>query len=467
MSVNIGTESDPYYVDLGAVPAAPAGAISPAVIPEATPLNTANATTLSKSAAQSLPTLPNASNPSLSGLQLSQAADISQGILYSQLMLAQQSYADTVNQILDAWNQQIEIQAELNKEAALKKNILDNTIEWQRLQQTNVEQGIKAQQVDIAGASQEQKLQAAGIYSTNENFINWFNTASTQEKANYLNENGEMMVANYLSKINDPAIQNADLAKAVMPYYTTVMMETLVVNPLATDITTRPANLSELGVNLGISLPDQLQALTTPSIIPGIVNPQINLLLPMMMYTSAAEAALGLYRDRKDGIEKGGDKKIEDDFVDEFGKRTLANTENTDSWLRYKEPNYEKLTPEQQAAVVAAANLLALTTVLIFDVKAQGANSNLSVEEFNSLLQQGVPNREVLNNVIGQINTIFTTIAQKSIEQVGQYYNFIADFINGARLNRFHLDDLRNFGNAIVLATSEIGIADRAPRMRD
>lgn len=474
MGVNIGNGSDPDNIGQNpySTPTDGTALSIPISTGGITPADAANASTLSKSTALLEGEISPASNPVLSQspssnlyTAISDAAKTT--VMAQTLMAIQESYARTVNDILDNWNEQIAITNEQNKAAALRSNILNNTINAQRLQDDVVQQGIQKDSIQKDTIKKAETLQELNKptsqqvhLSTNQNFNDWWNKASSTEKSSYLNEHGQKMVASYLEKINDPIIQNSDLAKTVMPLYVMVIAQTQIINPLAADITMR-SPLTDYGT--GTSLVDQLGNITVPAILNTI--PEVNLLLPGVMFSSAAEASLGLFGKQREILNTGGERKIDDKFVDEFGKRTLANTKNTDSWLRFKESSYENLSDGQKSAIQTCVNLMALTSVLIFDVKSQGAGSNLSKEEFNDILTSGIPGRDVLNQVVTQLNAIFTEVKEKGESEFDQYRYFVEDFISGAGLNRYNLNDLKDFSEVLNYAYQEIRPSDRAVRM--
>lgn len=437
MSINIGIGSDPGSQGTQNLEAF--GAVAP-VAPTSGEAATTDIMQLS-SLAQSESTLqavaPNAGNPTLS-------ANVAATLLAFDLLNQQAAVSQA---ILDNWTKQIQVQAQLSAENNIRNIILQDTLQQQRLQSDIENENVKENLVNAqAGASTNA--------SSATNFNEWWNSASGVDKSNYLDTNGDRMIGAYLDTHNDAAIQNSDLAKGGLPAFIETMKETLVVNPMAVELTMRTSDM----MSGQSSLTSELLGITLPPSINDI--PQINLFLPITMYNSAVGATLGLYG-KYGAAGEVDEKSIDEQFVKELAKKTLKNIENTAGWLFNKQPGFGQLSQDQQQSIVFAANLLALTTVLIFDVKAQGAASNLSPEEYASMLKNGNPDEPILNAVLGRINLMFAELDKKKPDEAQAYKDFVNNFIVAAQLHRFNIDDLRDFSKVLLYANNTVSEAER------
>lgn len=440
MGINIGVGSDPG--SQGTINLEGSGAVAP-VAPGAAPLspttNIMELSSIAPSGSASPSAAPEASSPALSA-----AVDSASRIAYA-LVTTQSEIANT---ILDNWAKQIQVQAAISEENYKRDLIKQEAIEKQDQQSAMVKENVEANQL-------KEQTTGSATMSAGPNFTDWWNRSSSVDKSNYLNTNGDRMIGAYLDTHNDAAIQNSDLAKGGIPAYVEMMRETLIVNPMAIDLAMR----SSADLGSGSTLADELKNLGLPPSLMDI--PQINLMLPFPLYASAIGTTLGLYGKMGAGADSSNQTEITRKFVDELAKKTLKNTETTDSWLRFKDPGFAQLPQDLQQSVVVAANLLALTTVLIFDIKAQGSASNLSPEEYASLLKNGNPDDPVLNMVLGRINSLFAQLEKSKPGEAEGYRDFVNNYIVAAQLQRFNIEDLMNFSNVLLYANSSIGEAER------
>lgn len=428
MGINIGVGSDPGSQEVINFEAA--GAAAPtSPVKDTLTTDIMQLSTIAQSDSASSSAAPAAGSPTLSASLESSFFD------HAIIDTAYLEQARVVNEILDNWTKQIQEEAQLSAESNKRSITLQNVLKDQRLESDVQAQNVKDQQIGATGTSN-------------------FHQLSPADKSSYIETNGDQMIGTYVDAHNDAVIQNSDLAKGGIPAFQ-AMKEVLVANPLSIDLAMRAPHTMDSQATLA----EQLSSLVIPSALSEI--PQINLFLPMLMYTSAAGAAFGLYGKQGAAGEEPNEAAIDEKFVTEFGKKTLINTENTESWLLYRQPGFEQLPQDQQQAVVLGANLLALTAVLIFDVKAQARASNLSPEEFQSMLANGNPDNPVINTVLGRINSMFVELEKSKPNEVDGYKNFVNSFITSAQLKRFNIDDLRDFSRVLLYANNTISEAER------
>ncbi len=352
------------------------------------------------------------------------------------------SYNETVNSILDSWNKQIAEDAQAAQEDANHRAIQDDALKYQRDQQ-----GVNKDKIE-SDTVKDSYTKDTG------NFMAYWESASPAQKSQFSDSFGEQSIKTYLSGATDPVEQNASVQKMIPVISALFVTEMMDVNPLATDITMRPV--------------DKTDSSATPDILaspPGALQdiPQVNMMLPIPMFINAAEASLSVFERNKGVQGKGSKQDIDEQFVNEFAKKTLERTNNMGGLIADKNPQYGMLPENQKSAVDNGASLVALTTVLIFDVKSQAQFSNLSPEEFGSLLKNGVPGNDLLTQVTQAINNGLASIT--NMDQRVDFVSFLLDYMDRARTST--VKDLKNFSSALLYATAEIGSNVRTVNVPD
>jgi len=378
-------------------------------------------------------------------------------------MSLSQSYNDAVNQMLDDWNEQIKVQGEIAKQSAIKKSVQDNVQKSQRNQDQVVKHDVESSKVvsETVDKSQLRELSSKVGASSSEfketsknidtNFVTKWKKLSQTQKNQFRDTVGNQALKVYRSSYNDPVQQNEDVKK-MMPVLTTLFFtEVFEINPLAADIVMRP--IGDVAGTASI-LPDVIAA------APGVTMeiPQINLMIPLPMYSTAVEASLNVLANNKGMEGKLSPEKIDEEFVQEFAKKALEKTNDMSKFMTAIDPQYLLLPESQKQNVNVLASMLTLTTVLVLDVKSQADFSNLSPEEFSSLLKNGVPGNDLLSTVTNQINVSLSQIPDKN--QRVDYVNFLLNYI--VKSSSSSVSDLKSFANALMYASQTIGTDVRA-----
>lgn len=365
------------------------------------------------------------------------------------------SYTETMNSMLDSWAKQIEHQAIADKEDSMRKETLERNLSKQRLENSVVQNNIKQETIEAsAEAGSSKGVGSYGDISSinrvtgtgeSQDIISIWNKASPEQKSLLIDDFGEKAVANFKQTYNDPAIQNFELSKAI-PLVSSFLIQQFEINPLATDIAIRSYGQKEdpLIANLTALLPVSIEGI-----------PRVNLMVPLPFLSALVETNLSLINKNKVGDKSKG---IDENFLNEFARRTLGKVKNIGNFLALHNPNYLLLNNEQKNDVNLAASLTALTTVLIFDVKNQAQFSNLSPEEFKSILKNGIPQNDLLNQVVLQINLLLNQVPDKG--QKSGFVNFLLNFIDQAKNST--ISNLKSFTKALMYANSIIGPNVRA-----
>lgn len=351
-----------------------------------------------------------------------------------------QSYNETMNYILDSWSKSIQQQDEANRQAAIRNSIKEDYLNSQIIQQDIINQNIVDQEIKSNVIEDSRKAQ-------NGDLTTYWNNASPAERTQFNETYGQEATNAYYANLNNPVEQNFDAMKLmpiITPLFTT---EALVINPLALDISMR-----SIGGDEEALVPDLL------GMLPGSLQliPQVNLMVPIPLLTSAVSASLSLFAKNKANPNANND--IDEQYVQELAKKVLSRTQNISDSIASKHPNYLALDSSQRQSLDISASLFALTTVLLLDVKSQAKFSNLSPEEFASMLKEGITGNDLLNQVVLQIQAILSKIPDKN--QVAEYVNFLLNYIN--RSSAATVSTLKSFANVLMYATQEIGNDVRA-----
>ncbi|MEC7839717.1 MAG: hypothetical protein VX777_06730 [Chlamydiota bacterium] len=434
------------------------------------PVDERGQSSLSKSSEQPLviefvASLPNLSVSTQTGLYssaLSSAETLAKGV-----QSISQSYNDAVNQMLDDWNEQIQIQAQIAKESAIKKAAQDSVQSSQRNQAKVVKDSIESGQIQtssdekaqlrdlalkIGDSSSDYKEVSKGI---DTNFVtNWKKLSQTQRNQ-FRDIVGQHALKQYRSNYKDPVEINEDVKKLVPVLTALLTTEVFEINPLAKDISMRPLG----GGSDSTGLPELLAS--TPGISQQI--PQVNLMVPLPVYSTAVEASLDVFKKHRGNEGNVSSEKVDEEFVQEFAKKALEKTQDMSKFMAAMDPQYLLLPEAQKQTVNAMASMVTLTTVLVFDVKSQAQFSNLSPEEFASILKNGIPENDLLNTVVQQLNVSLMQIPDKN--QRADFVSFLLDFIDRSRSST--VSDLKSFANALLYATQTIGADVRAVNTPD
>lgn len=345
-----------------------------------------------------------------------------------------------MNDILDQWSEQVAEDAKRAKEADDHHRVQEAGRRLDQIQNDAKKAIVEfaSLQQEIIGSRETKPLAMEAYLGSNAVFNEFWNKASSTEKLKLSGKIAKAVIeqhpASFGAQLEDAKKMAPYLAPLVVAFITEMQINFLA-NQLAS-ATTNPFSL-----NTTVS---QLQ---TPHALEG--TSQINLLLPL--FAASKDTAMAFNQAGKPTKEL-----FDAEFVKEFAKKVLGRVKTIESWLSNISPELVKMGQEQLKAVTAASSLIALTTVLVLDVKSQGEASNLTAEEFKSMLSSTVPGYQELNNVTSEINSILRQFPPN--ERV-EYVNMVLDFID--RAPKTNINELRHLPEALLAANAEIAPALR------
>jgi len=337
-------------------------------------------------------------------------------------LMASRTQADIISFMMENWSKQIAEQAALNKEQAIK----EDTLNWVILQQQ-----LKSRRVNddaVRGEVAEAQYQ---WNSPTADFIGAWSLAPADEKKQYLLDG------------TDRITQMMDAQKLTPMLTMLAVVQNTVIQPMSNELVRK----TDPGGDSSASLSNQLSNQADPFQMPAMADNAllINLMVPLALWSASAYASLGFLGKLEKEEGRSAKEIIDKDFVKEFGKEALSMSSSMQQWLANKDPWFNQLPPQIQNEVAIAVQLPLLGAVLYFDYCSQVGRSNAAPtdEEIRDMLKNGIAGsgNEVLNGVLGRINSILTEVADPGKRAL--FVQYLLNFISSAPT--ISLATLKNF----------------------
>lgn len=292
-----------------------------------------------------------------------------------------QTKDEIISQMLDAWLANVELQAEMQKEDAIKTDEQKEDSKKRRLQQEIVRE-------------------ANNPIANSAAYTSYLASLPISERAAEVSNIADKIVDHYISTSNTPAFQNAELAKAVMPLY---IMEALVINPSVQQIVLAPtsAQSAPIGVN---PIADQVQ----PAMNQFSPNLQDQTLLTINLFVMemVKNTTIEMY------LKQGGDaatKPKDIEFATAFAVQMLEKVRTPgfiEGELLKNVPGAEQMPLDHFQVAVALVKAFAMLNAVMLFVKVEGGT--LQERELKEMLtgETDIPQGDKRGELLAEIRDI-------------------------------------------------------------
>jgi len=342
---------------------------------------------------------------------------------------------EIINDMLDAWNENLQKEAAINLEEAKKKSVLQGYIHWSENQSPSV----KIEQIDTKSIEVTTNVRDSG------NYQEYLRSLPINQRYEEIRTASGSIAENYLHS-SRADIQNEDLAKAAL---SALLVQALVITPMAQLLVISPIEQSSLSSQIAV------KPAVEQNIFPQSIPLQQDLLPAINLFALelAKDITIMMYVKNQDPA-----KETMLEFAKNYANEALERTKNIEAVIAKlieTIPDARHLTTNELYTAAKLAQLFMLANALMLFVKAEGG-ANLQENELQQLLSgQGIPKGDVREKVIVRMNTILQSVP---LEQRAEIAELLLKYV-GSNPKTERLSD---FLFALTHAMQEINHAQRA-----